>query len=171
MKRLALLPLLLSPLSAKESYNVLPEAASDWKMAGPGSFEQKNGVSTAKGGMGLWWYGKKEFTNACFTVEFLAPEDADNSGVFVRFPNPGNDPWVAVKKGYEIQICGNEAHKNKTGAIYDIQPAIDPGMKVGEWNKYDIITVGDQIAIILNGKLINIYECQEGRGDVSGYFG
>ena len=171
MKRLALLPLLLSPLSAKESYNVLPEAASDWKMAGPGSFEQKNGVSTAKGGMGLWWYGKKEFTNACFTVEFLAPEDADNSGVFVRFPNPGNDPWVAVKKGYEIQICGNEAHKNKTGAIYDIQPAIDPGMKVGEWNRYDIITVGDQIAIILNGKLINIYECQEGRGDVSGYFG
>jgi hypothetical protein len=85
MKRLALLPLLLSPLSAKEAYNVLPDAASDWKMAGPGSFEQKNGISTAKGGMGLWWYGKKEFTNACFTVEFLAPENTDNSGIFVRF--------------------------------------------------------------------------------------
>jgi hypothetical protein len=104
-------------------------------------------------------------------VEFLAPEDSDNSGIFVRFPNPGNDPWVAVKKGYEIQICGNESHKNKTGAIYDIQPAIDPGMKVGEWNTYNIITAGDQIAIILNGKLINVYECQDGRGDVGGYFG
>lgn len=171
MKLLALLPFLFSPLCAKEAYNVLPEAASDWKMAGPGSFKQKDGISTAKGGMGLWWYGKKEFTNACFTVEFMAPEDADNSGIFVRFPDPGNDPWVAVKQGYEIQICGNEAHKNKTGAIYDIQPAIHPGMKVGEWNTYNIVTVGDQIAIILNGKLINVFECQTGRGDVGGYFG
>jgi hypothetical protein len=171
MKRLALLPLLLSSLCAKEAQSVLPEAASDWKMAGPGSFELKNGISTAKGGMGLWWYGKKQFTNACFTVEFMAPEDADNSGIFVRFPDPGDDPWVAVKQGYEIQICGNESHKNKTGAIYDIQPAIQPDMKVGEWNTYQIITAGDQIAVVLNDKLINVYECQAGRGDVGGYFG
>lgn len=171
MKRLALLPFLLSPLCAKEAQSVLPEAASDWKMAGPGSFELKNGISTAKGGMGLWWYGKKQFANACFTVEFMAPEDADNSGIFVRFPDPGDDPWVAVKQGYEIQICGNESHKNKTGAIYDIQPAIHPDMKVGEWNTYQIITAGDQIAVVLNDKLINVYECQPGRGDIGGYFG
>jgi len=121
--------------------------------------------------MGLWWYGKKEFKNACFEIEFMAPEDADNSGVFVRFPNPGNDPWVAVNQGYEIQICGNDSDKLKTGSIYDIQPALKPGMKVGEWNTYKIITAGDQIAVILNGKLINLFDCQPGRGDTSGYFG
>ena len=171
MKRLALLSLLFSPLCAKEAIRVLPEASSDWKMAGPGSFELKGGISTAKGGMGLWWYSKKQFSNACFTVEFMAPEDADNSGIFVRFPDPGNDPWVAVNQGYEIQICGNESHKNKTGAIYDIQPGIHPDMKIGEWNTYKIITAGDQIAIILNDKLINVYKCKTDRGDEKGYFG
>ncbi len=171
MNRLILLSFLFGSLQAKEALSVLPEASADWKMAGPGSFELKDGISTAKGGMGLWWYGKKEFKNACFEIEFNAPEDADNSGVFIRFPDPGNDPWIAVKQGYEIQICGNESHKNKTGAIYDIQPGIHPDMKVGEWNTYKIITAGDQIGIILNDKLINIFECQDGRGDVSGYFG
>lgn len=171
MKRLALLPLILAGLHGKETHNVLPQAAADWKMAGPGSFTLADGVSTAKGGMGLWWYGKKEFKNACFEIEFNAPEEADNSGVFVRFPDPGNDPWVAVKQGYEIQICGNKADKLNTGAIYDIQPGLQPNMKVGEWNTYKIITAGDQIAVILNDKLINVFECQPGRGDVSGYFG
>jgi hypothetical protein len=171
MKILALLPFLIAGLHGKETHNVLPQAAADWKQAGPGSFTLADGISTAKGGMGLWWYGKKEFKNACFEIEFNAPEDADNSGVFVRFPDPGNDPWVAVKQGYEIQICGNESHKLKTGSVYDIQPSIHPDMKVGEWNTYKIITAGDQIAIILNDKLVNVFECQEGRGDVSGYFG
>lgn len=171
MKRFALLPLLISGLYGVETQSVLPGSAADWKQAGPGSFTIADGISTAKGGMGLWWYGKKEFQNACFEIEFMAPEDANNSGVFVRFPDPGNDPWVAVKQGYEIQICGNESHKNKSGAIYDIQPAIHPDMKVGEWNTYKIITAGDQIAVILNGKLINVFECQPGRGDSKGYFG
>jgi|TARA_B110000879_G_scaffold137131_1_gene178992 hypothetical protein len=171
MKKLILLPLLIATLHGKETHNVLPQAASDWKQAGPGSFTIANNISTAKGGMGLWWYGKKEFKNACFEIEFNAPEDADNSGVFVRFPDPGKDPWVAVKKGYEIQIGGNASHKNKTGAIYNIQAGIHPNVKVGEWNTYKIITAGDQIAVILNDKLINVFECQAGRGDVSGYFG
>ena len=171
MKFVALLPLLLASLHGQEALQLLPHAAADWKQSGPGSFTVADSISTPKGGMGLWWYGKKPFTNACFEVEFLAPEEENNSGIFIRFPDPGQDPWIAVKQGYEIQICGNEAHKNKTGAIYDIQPAIHPGMKVGEWNTYKIITAGDQIAIILNDRLINVFACQEGRGDVSGYFG
>lgn len=171
MKKLTLLPLLVTGLQALETQAVLPEKAADWKMAGPGSFELKDGISTAKGGMGLWWYGSKEFANACFEVEFMAPQDADNSGIFVRFPNPGNDPWVAVKQGYEIQIC-NKGDANKiTGSIYDIQAAAGALMKAGEWNTYKIITAGDQIGVVLNGKLVNIFECQDGRGDVKGYFG
>ncbi len=165
------LPLLISTLQAKDPYNALPSASDEWKMAGPGAFVMNDGIATAKGGMGLWWYGKKELKNACLEIEFLAQKDGSNSGVFVRFPDPGNDPWVAVKQGYEIQICGNQSDKLKTGAIYDIQAAIHPGLKIGEWNTFKIITAGDQIAVILNGQLINLFQCQPGRGDQQGYFG
>jgi len=171
MKKFTILPLLIASLHALETHSVLPEQAAEWKQAGPGSFALKDGVSTAKGGMGLWWYGGKEFANACFEVEFKAPEAADNSGIFVRFPDPGNDPWVAVRKGYEIQICDKGTPDKTTGSIYDIQAAADAKMKIGEWNTYKIITAGDQIGVVLNGKLVNVFECQEGRGDVSGYFG
>jgi hypothetical protein len=171
MKRIILLPLLLGSLHAREVHNAFPEAASAWKMAGPGSFELSDNVATAKGGMGLWWYSAKQFKNACFEIEFNAPEEADNSGIFVRFPDPGNDPWVAIRQGYEIQICGNQADKLHTGAIYDIQPGIAPNMKIGDWNTYKIITAGDKIAVILNDKLINVFECQPGRGDIGGHFG
>lgn len=171
MKRLVLLPFLVAGLPALETQTVLPGNTADWKMAGPGSFEMKDGVATAKGGMGLWWYGKKEFSNACFEVEFLAPEDADNAGIFVRFPDPGNDPWVAVRQGYEIQICNQGDPSKTTGSVYDIQAAAGASMKAGEWNTYKIITAGDQIAVVLNGSLVNVFECQDGRGDLKGYFG
>ena len=54
--------------------------------------------------------------------------------------HPDNDPWIAVKTGYEIQIDdlalpnkGKEEHK--TGAIYDIVPPSTSASKhVGEWN-------------------------------------
>ncbi len=173
-KRLFLLPIFFSSigtLSALETTNALPELMSEWKQAGPGSFEVKENIATAKGGMGLWWFGKQEYSNACLEIEFLMPELADNSGVFVRFPNPGNDPWVAVRKGYEIQISGNKANKKNTGGIYDIKAPIASEVKVGEWNTYKILTVGNQIGIILNDRLINIFECQKGRGDEKGYFG
>jgi hypothetical protein len=47
----------------------------------------------------------------------------DNSSVFVRFPNLGNDPLIAVTNGYGIQIDdmaspeGNPTHQS--GPIYD----------------------------------------------------
>ncbi|MEJ6645598.1 MAG: DUF1080 domain-containing protein [Akkermansiaceae bacterium] len=171
MKRFSLIPLLVAGLNAAEPYHTLFNDASDWKQAGPGSFDLKDSIATAKGGMGLWWYGKKEFSNACFEVQFLPTDADDNAGIFVRFPDPGNDPWVAVKEGYEIQIHGTEPDKLNIGAIYDIQPAIESGVHIGKWNNYKIITSGDQIAIFINNRLVNVFECFAGRGDSKGYIG
>ena len=50
MKKLALLPFLIAGLHGQETHNVLPQAASDWKQAGPGSFTLTESISTAKGG-------------------------------------------------------------------------------------------------------------------------
>ena len=46
----------------------------------------------------------------------------DNSGVFIGgWPDPGNDPFVAVNQGYEIQIDATDDADSTTGAIYNFQ--------------------------------------------------
>ncbi|MDB4407019.1 DUF1080 domain-containing protein, partial [bacterium] len=141
-----------------------------WKMAGPGSFEIADGIATAKGGMGLWWH-EQELNNFSLTLQFKLDDPKQNSGVFIRFPDPGDDPWVAVKQGYEIQIAGNEVANNQTGSVYEIQAPIANPIKIGEWNNYQIISANEKIAIILNGELINIFVTEQGRGDMKGYIG
>ena len=54
--------------------------------------------------MGLLWYYRRKFKDFILELEWKTSSKGDNSGVFVRFPNPGNDPYVAVRYGYEIQI-------------------------------------------------------------------
>ena len=158
-----------APLSQAET-TLFDGKPDGWKMAGPGSFEIADGVATAKGGMGLWWH-ETELQNFSLKLQFKLDDPKHNSGVFIRFPDPKNDPWVAVKQGYEIQIAGNEVAKNQTGSVYEIQGPIANPVKIGEWNDYQIIGANEKIAIILNGKLINIFVTEKGRGDVSGYIG
>jgi hypothetical protein len=53
-------------------------------------------------------------------LEWKVSNEDDNSGVFVRFPDPDDNPNNAVREGYEIQIddrAGDPVHQ--TGAIYD----------------------------------------------------
>lgn len=114
-------------------------------MAGKGSFAilQKENVLQTQGGMGLLWYYKKKFKDFILELERKTSSNEDNSGVFVRFPNPGNDPYVAVSYGYEIQIDdlaqldGSLIHG--TGAIYKFAaPSILNSKPTGEWNSLQI---------------------------------
>ena len=52
MRRFDLLPLVIAGLNGAETLAVLPESAANWQQADPGSFALKEGISTAKGGMG-----------------------------------------------------------------------------------------------------------------------
>ena len=93
---------------------------NDWQMAGLGKFViVKEAALQSEGGMGLLWYTKKMYRNFILKLDWKVSHKADNSGVFVRFPYPDNDPMIAVNNGYEIQIDdlampdGNPLH-NKT---------------------------------------------------------
>lgn len=133
-----------------------------WRQAGPGGFNVKDGVATPFGGMGLWYYDT-EYENFILKLEFRQETIGSNSGVFVRFPAPGDDPWVAVKEGYEIQIAGDKPAKNSTGAIYDFKAADEiPLRPAGEWNEYEITVIGQQYTVRLNGRLINTYTGERG---------
>jgi Domain of Unknown Function (DUF1080) len=132
-----------------------------WKMAGNGSFAvlQNENVLQTQGGMGLLWYCKRKFKDFILGLEWKASSKGDNSGVFVRFPNPGNDPYIAVRKGYEIQIDDLARPDGKlihgTGAIYEFAaPSKINSKPTGEWNSLHIVAMKQKYDVIANGVIM-----------------
>ncbi|HET6354830.1 DUF1080 domain-containing protein, partial [Streptomyces sp.] len=145
---------------------------------GPGSFALDKAAGTLKsvGGMGLLWYEKKQFNSYSLKLDWKVAGD-DDSGVFVGFPDPGNDPWAAVKKGYEVQIDASDIPKKATGAVYDAKaPDIakrDSALKPpGQWNTYEIRVEGERLQVFLNGVKINDFtNADPARSLKDGYIG
>lgn len=134
-------------------------SAEGWKMAGPGSFEIKDGAATTVGGMGLWYYEPRKFKNYILRLEFRQKLISSNSGVFIRFPRVEDDPWIPVEEGYEVQIAGDKPGTHATGSVYSFQAATAVPIKAaGEWNDYEISVLGPWIYVTLNGRPINAYK-------------
>ncbi|AEG45430.1 family 16 glycoside hydrolase [Isoptericola variabilis] len=173
-------PDLCSPTEADPGYTALFDGTlatfDKWRLAGAGSFGRQDDCTLkSNGGMGLLWYTAEQFESYSLTLDWKLVKD-DNGGVFVGFPNPGNDPWVAVNRGYEIQIDASDAPDRTTGAIYTFQGA-DPEAiaealrPVPEWNSYDIRVVGERIRVFLNGVLVNDFTSTDPARDLAGYIG
>jgi hypothetical protein len=117
-----------------------------WKMAGEGRFviiESDAALQSDKGG-GLLWYSEKQYKDFILKLDWKISDEGDNSGVFVRFPDPDDNPNIAVREGYEVQIdnrAGNRIHQ--TGAIYDFAaPSKIVSKPPGQWNTMEIQTLG-----------------------------
>jgi hypothetical protein len=133
-----------------------------WRMAGPGEFVlvEYDKSLRSEGGMGLLWYTEKKYKDFVLKVDWKASSINDNSGVFVRFSNPDNDPMIAVNTGYEIQIDdmaapdGNPLHK--TGAIYNFASPSDAAVSkpIGQWNTFEIEITNQKYSVMLNGKKV-----------------
>jgi hypothetical protein len=132
-----------------------------WAHAGPGRFALQDDCTLAtSGGLGLLWYDDEAFDSPMtLKVEWMIRGDA-NSGVFVGFPAIGNDPFVAVNRGYEIQIDPTDNPDATTGAIYGFRAA-DAALRdralrpPGEWNTYEITVDAPRIVVRLNGVVVN----------------
>lgn len=143
--------------------------AQGWRMAGPGAFVLEDGALKATGGMGLLWYAGAEYTDFQLDLEYKVEAPTNNSGIFVRFPDTGGDPWVAVNGGYELQISDMDPPKHNTGSVYSFQGSIDvPTLPVGEWNHYRIRVVGQHYRVEINGVVVNDFIGERG---TRGYFG
>ena len=123
--------------------------------------------------MGLFWYTRKKFQDFILRVLWKTSRKEDNSGVFVRFADPRNDPWIAVNTGYEIQIYSGEHHQGNathiTGAIYGFTaPSRYPVTKPGDWNWFDIGVIGQNYVVMLNNTKITEFT---GRRRIDGYIG
>ncbi|MFG1678102.1 ThuA domain-containing protein [Micromonospora sp. NPDC049282] len=145
-----------------------------WSQAGPGSFTNTDATLTSVGGMGLYWYGAKQFTNYSLKLDWRLAGD-DNSGVFVGFP-PSSDPNSAVANGYEVQIDPTDSADRTTGAIYGFKSAdlaardaaLNPP---GEWNTYEILVEGERLQVLLNGVRVNDFTNTDPVRSLAGHVG
>jgi hypothetical protein len=129
-----------------------------WKMAGDGRFvivESDIALQSDKGG-GLLWYAEKEYKNFILKLEWKVSDECDNSGVFVRFPDPDDNPNIAVREGYEVQIdskAGDPIHQ--TGAIYDFAaPSRIVSKPIGQGNTMEIQALDQSYIVIINGEKV-----------------
>ncbi len=135
-----------------------------WKMLGAGNFIELGGnIIESNGGTGLLWYTHKQFENFILRVEWQALAVTDNSGIFIRFPNPGTDLSIPITQGYEVQI-DNTGHNpetgtlkdplHQTGAIYKLAPS-DAAPAIGQWHTFEIEAKGTTITVRLDGQEVS----------------
>ena len=158
-----------------EGYELLFDGTdvSGWKQSGPGGFTVENCELTSFGGLGLFWFSERTFEDYTVKLQFKLSDDGDNSGVFTRFPDPGNDPFVAVDNGHEIQIKEGQPNDEpqKTGSVYNFDREDARNAKpIGEWNDYEITVEGQTYTMTLNGEVVNEYTSDGSRG-TDGYIG
>ena len=165
----------VSPAGDEQGFTALlaEDALKDWTQCGPGRFAVTSGVAKAEGGMGLWWYAGRQFTNFVLRGEFVQEQMIADSGVFVRFPNPGKDPWIAVKQGHEMEIGDPNPEKPtwRTGSIYPFKASTQPNTKpVGQWNEFEMVCLGHDYSVRINKKLVTTWTDPTQRSAV-GYIG
>lgn len=141
-----------------------------WKQCGPGELKVlSDGSLLATGGMGMLWYAKEQYKDFVLKVDWKAREASSNSGVFVRLPDPGDDPWIAVNKGYEIQISDAGDGLHRTGAVYTFGPSsFTPKKPYGQWNTLEVKAIGTSYLVKVNGKVVTRYV---GDRSLEGYIG
>jgi hypothetical protein len=149
------------------------EALKHWRQCGPGRFVVTNGVATGEGGMGLWWYAARPFTNFVLRGDFVQEQEIADSGVFVRFPDPGNDPWIAVNQGHEMEIGDPNPQDPtwRTGSIYPFQASAKANTKpLHQWNPFEIVCVGHTYTVKINGEVVTTWTDPKQRS-AAGYIG
>jgi hypothetical protein len=148
-------------------------STSGWSQAGPGHFEQRDGVLRTHGGLGLLWFSARAFGDFELRLDWRTTSSSDNSGVFVRFPDPMGDPGVAIERGYEVQINDDPLRDPQTtGAIYGVRgPNSSASYPTGQWNSYRIRVTGHEYSVWLNGVLVNRLVSSDPRRGLEGHVG
>jgi hypothetical protein len=160
-----------------------------WEQIGPGKFVVENGLLKTVGGMGMILCPAEKFGNVVIRIQYMVKDNDCNSGVFIRIPEKPADEWVAVNKGYEVQIDNGTRHVGGeyhcSGVLYSLTKALaHPQKKPGEWNTMEITLNGPKTLVYINGEKVTDYtegdavppktrdfEPERGPRPLSGYMG
>ena len=99
-------------------------------------------------------------------MQWKANDATDNSGVFARFPEPGQRPERRGQPGPRDPDQREPGRRPAEDGV-DLQrrPRELPQREAGgEWNDYEITVVGQRYTVCLNGKVVNDYVSNQGRG-------
>lgn len=160
--------------------DLFPRMPDGWEHRGKGSSEYSDGILETSSGIGLLIYTKESYKDPELKLQCREPSLDNNSGVYVRIPNNlNNDPDLAIKSGYEIQIDNrgnrpgdassfgeadfNPFHQMGTTcpvhetAVRMPEPNGKPSKRIidtrpfGEWNDYHVTVKGNSFQVRLNG--------------------
>ncbi len=165
-----------TPYLAEAGFSTLFDGVhmTNWQMAGRGRFIVVDGtleaVPDSSGELGLLWCTDPTPADFVLRLEWLRWQQNDNSGVFVRFPDPtskgyNNQAWVGVNFGFEIQIdefgWPDQTAIHKTGAVY-AQPSQNLSLQLarppGQWNEFEIRVKGQTYTVSLNGTAVTSFQ-------------
>ena len=113
---------------------------------------------------------RKDIQKFMLKLEWKVSDEGDNSGVFVRFPDPDDSPSIAVREGYEVQIDDKASDPiHQTEAIYDFAaPSKVVSKPPGQWNTMEIQTQDQSYTVIINGQKVTEFT---GSRMTEGYIG
>jgi len=158
----AILALALMPAMAEEGFTPLFDGKTldGWKLvAGHGRgyvVEAGSLVCPVDGGGNL--FTEREFSNFIFRVEFRLGPDGNN-GIGIRAPF---HDWVS-RSGLEIQIIDDKGPQYAKaglrpeqlhGSLYDLIPARQGFLKVGEWNTQEVYIKDRHLRVTVNGVIV-----------------
>lgn len=130
--------------------------------------KDQRSVTTTGRGLGLLWY-PRIFQDFILLLDWKVTKASDNSGVYLRFPDPTRDPLVVDREGYEIQINDSGGARRRTGSICKIQDADGvASYAVGKWNHLEVRAVGQEYTVLVNGQVVNQFT---GARNTAGYVG
>jgi len=140
-----------------------------WTTCGAGKISLEQGAArtsvppNAKE-QGCWWYEAGSFQDFVLRLEYLLEGPSSDSGVFLHFPNPGNDAdsMGRVHQGPEIQILGTAMADYPSGSVTDSQTSSNAIQNPpGAWNTLEVQCIGPVILVQINGACVNRHEMEE----------
>jgi len=128
-----------------------------WKGAG---YEVQDGAIVCVPKKGQVLQTENEYSDFALDLEFKL-EPGSNNGIGLHYPGSGDAAYV----GMEIQVLDDHHEKYKSiapwqfhGSVYGVQPSTQSEKSqlkpAGEWNRQQILCIGDHVKVILNGVTI-----------------
>ncbi|MBW4720716.1 ricin-type beta-trefoil lectin domain protein [Saccharothrix obliqua] len=144
-----------------------------WRKAGAKQLKVEGCELVTDTGTDVTWYGARTFGNDyTLKVDWKAQSAESDSGVFVLFPNPGDDPAAPGTNGVEVNIAAASSTGTQTGSITGLQgPSALAAKPVGEWNTYEISVRWNMVTVLLNGTKVNEIKLPAGRYAKHSYIG
>lgn len=123
-----------------------------WQIVDHQDWHAENGILWTEG-QGGWLRSSQRYADFVWRFEYRTTKDS-NSGIFLRAAETGNPAFT----GLEIQIlddAGKPADVHGSGSIYGASaPHHNAAKPAGEWNQVEIVCLGRQLTVTLNGHKI-----------------